>query len=328
MKIVTNYFKHVSFDSVLEFENVILNDNPKIKRTTIFLDFKIKLLISIFKFFRILRINIVPNVCFLFKNNPHNDPNHLFTIMMSLDLYSLRPYLIGSIHNKSIFLFDAWPKDYQKIKSFCEEFHINYLFISSKQSSVYLDKVINNTLVRWIPEGIDFKLYKYQEYNKKDISILALGRRYDFYHNLIVEDLLANNVKYLYEKIKGELIFPTREEFIEGLSKTKISICVPSNITHPERAGDVETMTIRYLQSIVSKCLIVGHAPAEMIELFGYNPVIEINMDKPFEQLLEILNNFESYIPFIEQNYKVVIDNHTWSNRWEQMKNIWNKQVY
>ena len=127
---------------------------------------------------------------------------------------------------------------------------------------------------------------------------------------------------HLFEEKKGQLIFPTEKDLIDGLARTKISICVPSNITHPERAGDIETMTVRYLQSMASKCLVVGHAPQEMVELFGYNPVVEIDMEKPAEQIRDILENFTDYIPLIEKNYIETLANHTWNDRWQQIRAI------
>ena len=150
---------------------------------------------------------------------------------------------------------------------------------------------------------------------------MQIGRKYDNYHDLIVDKFQRLNRIYLYEKKKGELIFPTRESFINGLAASKISICFPSNITHPDRAKGIETMTIRYLQSIASKCLIVGKAPEEMIKLFGYNPVIEADLLNPFGQLEEILNNYEDYIPLIEKNYSNIL-NHLWSNRWEDIQKV------
>jgi hypothetical protein len=80
-------------------------------------------------------------------------------------------------------------------------------------------------------------------------------------------------------------------------------------------------MTNRYLQSMASKCLIVGHAPKEMIELFGYNPVVEIDWKAPMEQLDTIFDHYADYIPLMEKNYKMVSNHHTWEKRWEQIKN-------
>ena len=73
---------------------------------------------------------------------------------------------------------------------------------------------------------------------------------------------------------------------------------------------------------MVSKCLVVGHAPNEMIELFGYNPVIEIDILNPTQQLESILKNYSDYLPLIEKNYEQVLQNHTWENRWNQIKKI------
>jgi hypothetical protein len=73
---------------------------------------------------------------------------------------------------------------------------------------------------------------------------------------------------------------------------------------------------------MASKCLIVGHAPAEMIKLFGYNPVIEIDWDQAEEQIEDILQHFHLHIPLIERNYKAVLANHTWVHRFHQIKKI------
>lgn len=164
--------------------------------------------------------------------------------------------------------------------------------------------------------------YRHQPYTDKDIDVLHLGRRHGAYHNRIVAALEKHKKTYLYEQERGQVIFPSREGFVDGLARSKISVCVPCSITHPERAGDIETMTMRYLQSIASKCLVVGHAPGEMLELFGYNPVIEIDKQNPDEQLLELLEHFDDYIPLIEKSYALVASEHTWQKRWQQIARI------
>jgi glycosyltransferase involved in cell wall biosynthesis len=256
-------------------------------------------------------------------SDPVSDKDHHFAVMMGWDLYKCLPYFLVSNHHKSIYLFDAWPRDHEIIEHFVNFFHIDFVFVSSSGSCEMLRKRIKRSEIHWVPEGINPDEYRQVPYDQKNIDLLAVGRRFDRYHEKIVDYFRGKQGKYLYEKIKGEIIFPTRNEFIEGLAHTKISICVPSNITHPERSDNIETMTIRYLQSIISKCLVLGHAPAEMVELFGYNPVIEIDMKQPVEQLLDILNNFNNYQSFIEKNYQEVIKHHTWQHRWEQIKQIY-----
>ena len=106
------------------------------------------------------------------------------------------------------------------------------------------------------------------------------------------------------------------------IGKAKVVICVPSNITHPERAEYISTMTLRYLQAMVSKVLIVGIMPSDMQELFPYMPIVEIDMDHAAAQMLTVLDNYEHYRPLIERNYAEVRQNHQWQNRWAIIKSV------
>lgn len=317
---------HVSSDTINEFECVILDD-LNVSLAEPIPPIKTKILFFVYRLLRFFFAYTAIKTRHTYTLKPLTDKKHLFTIMMGLDIYKYRPYGFFTNHNRSIFLFDAWAKDYEKIIEFATNYKIDFLFITASDSVKLLGLNLKNTIISWIPEGINPTEYKQNtQIIDKTIDVLALGRKYDLYHDLIVDALAEKGYTYLYELKKGELIFPTRQEFIEGLAKTKISICVPSSVTHPERSGDIETMTIRYLQSMVSKCLIVGHAPKEMIDLFGYNPVIEINMSDPVGQIEAILRDFDTYIPLIETNYQQVLQHHTWSNRWNQIKNIWSNQ--
>ena len=181
---------------------------------------------------------------------------------------------------------------------------------------------VNTTRCHWIPEGVDPSIYKRNPPEERTIDVLSLGRKFDKYHHEIVQSLERKGRVYLYEKVKGEIIFPTRSGFIDGLANSKISICVPTNVTHPEIAGDVCTITNRYLQSIASKCLIVGQAPSELVEIFGYNPVIDIDWQDPVGQIEQILSDYDDYLPLIDRNYEELLAGHTWSHRWNSMAEI------
>lgn len=314
---------HVSSDVIYEFESIILADKDarKAKKITSFSNVIIRFLYRFRKKFGFPDLS--KNLYYYFFK-PFNDKNHLFSIMMGWDLYKCLSHFSVSGHYKSIYLFDTWEKDHEPITYFIKYLHIDYVFVSSSQSAKLLrQKTNNNNNIHWIPEAIVRSEYRFLPHQNKKIDVLALGRKYDYYHLLIKDKLKELGITYLYEKEKGEIIFPTHTEFIEGLSNTKISICIPSSITHPERAGNIETMTVRYLQSMASKCLVLGHAPKEMVELFGYNPVLEIDYNDPVGQIQSILQNYDSYNHLIEKNYFVVVTNHTWQKRWEQIKSIY-----
>jgi hypothetical protein len=220
---------------------------------------------------------------------------------------------------KTAYFFDAWPSMHDRIKELALRWDIDFIFLSSSQAVQRMSGSISGCGFYWIPEGLTPEAYRSVSYQDKSIDVIQFGRKYDVYHRLIVTPLETFGKVYLYEKVKGELVFPTRDQFIDGLASSKISICFPSSMTHPERSGDIETMTVRYLQSMASRCLILGHAPGEMISLFGYNPVIEIDWQDPVRQLRSMLDHYTEYIPLVEKNYRMVVENHTWRRRWESI---------
>ncbi len=74
-------------------------------------------------------------------------------------------------------------------------------------------------------------------------------------------------------------------------------------------------MTQRYLHCMESKIIVLGVIPPEMIELFGYNPIVEIDIENPVAQIKYILTHLEEYSELIERNYEEVKRNHTWHKR-------------
>jgi hypothetical protein len=142
-----------------------------------------------------------------------------------------------------------------------------------------------------------------------------MGRRDAVFHESITEPLRAAGRSHRYEKVPGEIIFQGRPALREGLGTARISVCFPSSMTHPQRSADLETVTHRYFESMASGCLLVGHAPQELCDMFGYNPVIESHPADPAGQLLEILAHLDRWAPLVVQNFKRLAEVGTWSVR-------------
>lgn len=231
------------------------------------------------------------------------------------------PFFHFNADLKVLWMYDAWEPLFDEIEKTIRTYKINLVFTASKQSADYFNTLnIPNFKSQWIPEGIDVAQYQFIPYNERTTAVLQLGRKWNEYHEKIKP--IETNLIYKYEKKAGQIIFPTREEFLFGLANSKISICVPSDITHPERTGKISTITNRYLQSMASKCLILGKIPNDMLHLFDYNPIIEIDEVNPIAQIETILSNFDSYIPLIEKNYETVKKHHNWDNRITQIENF------
>jgi hypothetical protein len=235
--------------------------------------------------------------------------------------YKTFPYFLIPSGLRLVWMYDAWENQLQKIATMFRVQKINIAFVSSLEATEHFNSLeIEQFKAYWVPEAVTCTNHQWKPFKQRQIDVLQLGRRWDQYHFAIEEYCRENQIQYLYEKIRGEIIFPSRQAFIEGLSDSKISICVPSAVTHPARSGRISTMTWRYLQSMASKCLILGRLPDEMKHLFDYNPLIEIDLSRPKEQLREILDQYEDHIELIERNYAFVEKHHQWTNRIETIK--------
>lgn len=246
-----------------------------------------------------------------------------FAAMISGDFRLLLPYVFLSRQN-FVYMYDAWPRFHKWIFPLLDFLNVRFVFFSSKQ--VWLSHQEKYPLSRcksmWLPEGIDAAEYLALPFEDKNIDVLEFGRIYKDYHDKILPVLESSGRTHVYPKPGMPLLFPDKASFVAGLSRAKLVVCVPSNITHPERAENISTMTLRYLQAMASKVLIVGIMPSDMQELFPYLPIVELDMENAGEQIVEILNAYETYIPLIERNYTEVWNNHQWKNRWEVMKGI------
>lgn len=301
------YEGHVAQDTVNEFQNVIISDKVDVEDTS-----------NLTRIFSQAVLRLMPRrlgSLALYKRKGVKK----FCIIVG---HEFQKCLIPFLYNRdnSLYVFDAWPAYQDRIENFIRSTGVRNVFFSSRYATELFAAKGLDCKMTWVPEAITISDYRFKDYAEKDISVLAFGRRYDEYHNKIVGRLQQENISYLYEKVKKAIVFPTREDFIDGLARTKISICVPSSITHPEKAGKISTMTIRYLQSMASKCLIVGYMPDEMRPLFDYIPIVEIDMSSPAEQLISILRNFDRYIPLIERNYAYIREHHTWEHRWTMIR--------
>lgn len=301
----TNFNHHVSMDLYYEFEARIIN-KPNWEIINGVGSIQARVLRQLLKFIPPIQLPI---------------KKHKNYVVIGYQKEKFFPYFHFNADLKVLWMYDAWEPLFDEIEKTIRAYKINLVFTASKQSADYFNTLnIPNFQSHWIPEGIDVTQYQFIPYHERTTDILQLGRKWNEYHEKI--KIVENDLVYQYEKKAGQIIFPTREEFLFGLANSKISICVPSNITHPKVTGYISTITNRFLQSMASRCLILGKLPYDMLHLFDYNPIIEIDEENPVTQIETILANFDTYIPLIEKNYEVVKNFHNWDNRVTQIENF------
>lgn len=147
------------------------------------------------------------------------------------------------------------------------------------------------------------------------VGVLELGRRWDEWHEAVAPALEAVGIRHLYQPTTHDLVFPDVRELRRGLADSVISVCVPSSTTHPARSGSFRTVTHRYFESMASGCVVLGEAPDELVDLFGYNPVVEIDQRDPAAQVLAILEDSAAYQALVDRNLARVRTVGSWTAR-------------
>lgn len=233
-------------------------------------------------------------------------------------LESIYPYYD---YNIIPMLWDVWPYTWKKLYNDLNIIKPPLVFVTVRQMAEKIQKDLGIPAY-WIPEGFAPNVCSIGPVlTEREIDVYELGRWHSEYHNCIMNLVQATKMLSYKGDLKtktGEIIkkaYHCSKDFYRGLSKTKIVICFPQNETNPKRAGNLETLTQRYWEAMLSRTLIVGRAPKELIDFIGYNPVVDVCWSNPACQLTNILNNIASYQELVDKNYSVALQKAFWDNR-------------
>lgn len=215
-----------------------------------------------------------------------------------------------------VIAWDVWEDSVAEWVDLLQDFSVPVVVCTSTAAQDLLRKRGYKGQLIYLPEATSVARYRPDiPLARRPIRVLELGRRWDAWHEPVRRAGLLDVVGSRYERVSGQVIFSSRADLIDGFASSAISVCFPRSLTHPEAAGAVETFTHRYLESMASGCLVLGHAPADLIDLFGYNPVIEADMGDAPGQLKAIIGNLGAYQSVVDRNVATVKKVGDWSSR-------------
>lgn len=237
------------------------------------------------------------------------------------------PYFINSEIIPMV--WDIWPPSLTNFYRDIYELNCKIIFVTVRSIADNVNKE-GKIKAYWIPEGIKISLYKCGlPLEKRKNDIFEMGRQHLKYHNI----LEAMNKKGMIQGYltsdsanRGKNWLPFKQ-LINEMPKYKIMICFPRCDTNP-KANGVETLTQRYWEAMLSRCLIIGRAPKELADLCGYNPVIDVDWEKPQNQLKLILNNIGSYQQLVDRNYQYAKNHSDWKERVKKIKKVLMSEGY
>jgi hypothetical protein len=215
------------------------------------------------------------------------------------------------------YCWDVWEPHWVKFAVRLRRLRPRLVFVTAKQPAEFLGRALPDSTVVHLPEATRTSWHVPQRpLCERTIGVLEMGRRHDSWHEAVSAALEASSKhRHVYARSRDELVFADEPALRDGFSNTVVSVCFPSSITHPMRSGLVETMTHRYLESMASGCLMVGHAPSELVDLMGFNPVVEVDWSAPADQLLDILSSPQRWQPHVDRVLQQVLEVGDWSAR-------------
>jgi len=211
--------------------------------------------------------------------------------------------------------FDCWPADFARWRRFFLRHRVRFAAFTARASMAHFRAELPELKCEWFPEACDPDDFDASRtLASRTIDVIEHGRQYGAFHSALVAGL-GRGVRHVFADRPGAVLFKTMRELQAALCNSKIAICVPRTLTHPEQAGSVETVTYRYFEVMAAGCVPVGVAPRELCDLFGFNPVVEATPETLASTVTDILAEPEKYDPLVARNLARLREVGTWRFR-------------
>ena len=217
--------------------------------------------------------------------------------------------------------WDCWPCYFEKTRDWLVRHRVKTTIFSSRQTAERMREALPNINIIWCAEAVDDSVYdKGKLLKDREIDLLEFGRSNDRIINAEKLEQVwigENSLNHVCTKQHGKFIY-TNEQLYQAMGDAKVTIALPRNMTQPEMAGDIETLTQRYWECMFSRMVMVGHAPQELVDFIGYNPVIELREDISAEALIrDVLEHIDDYQELVDKNRETAERLGSWDVRME-----------
>jgi hypothetical protein len=215
-------------------------------------------------------------------------------------------------------MWDTWPRYHERLIASFQRHRVRLAFFTQRQVAELVQQRLPAVRCVWMPEGIDPEGYHLgTALQSRRVDLLELGRLMPRFH----AEVRKIECEHRFRDPREGLLFPDFTSLAQGLSDAKITVCFPRCDTHPEHGGNIETLTQRYWECMLSRTLIVGRAPKELVDFIGYNPVVEVDWNDPAGQVANLIENIAKYQDPVDRNREIACRLAPWSARMDLLLN-------
>lgn len=208
-------------------------------------------------------------------------------------------------------IWDCWPSFWDVMENFFVKHNVRTVFFTSSQAAEHFKSVFPEYNIFHLPEGIDSQIYKHgKPLRERSIDYLEYGRC----SSIVDSSKLDGSINVLSSRNEHNGLV-TREDLVNALADSKITIAMTRLDNQPEIAEGIDTLTQRYWECMLSGIILLGRAPQELIDFIGYDPTVKIDLDNVNLQIRDILCHIDDYQELVDRNRIVALQKGDWSDR-------------
>lgn len=217
-------------------------------------------------------------------------------------------------------LWDCWPSTWDKLERDLRLMKCRLCFVTASDAAKEMAKRLPEVRFVHVPEGVALSDYTVgKALSERAIDVYELGAKHEYFHKKLMDGNGMERWNWVFginKRKKGlTSVFEDWNTFTSKVAEAKVLVSFPMCMRNPVANGQVATLTIRYWEGMLSRCVIVGHCPQELIDIVGYNPVIEADFVDPCRQMDHILTHIADYQEMVDRNYAAARRHAPWSAR-------------
>lgn len=211
-------------------------------------------------------------------------------------------------------IWDCWPKYFDKVARWLHKHQIKTAIFTSSQTATRMQEIFPKMNILAITEGIDIQPYHAgNDLSDRSIDLLEYGSiMRNFFHHHVA------GIKHI-NRENANGCMDSFNQLLNTMADAKVTISLPRCDTATEETGGIETLTQRFWEGMLSRTVLLGRAPKELIELIGYNPVIVLDKNHPDEQVRDIVNHISDYQELVDKNREMALRMAPWEIRMKKI---------
>lgn len=209
------------------------------------------------------------------------------------------------------FVWDCWPQYFEMMCRWLKKHRVKTAIFTSSQTAEKMKSCHPDMNILFVPEGINTEFYP-----EGNSLVSRSNRLYEIGSGkrCFLKSMYPQEYARL-STLPLEGLLDSKQDYIKALCDAQITITFPRCDMMREETGEIETLTQRYWESMLTRSVIIGRAPKELVNLIGFNPVIDMDMSDPIGQIDNVLEHIDEYQSLVDKNRTIALEFAPWERR-------------